>query len=793
MMNPDNSWLKSDNQQENYGYLNRFKSLGWLIVIFTLFLTIIFWFLNIDTSYDPVYLIFILNIAFVAIPSFFIAITAHRGFLNSGIWFLLWMGIGALTFGLATVISSLLMGWTNVNVAITFHNIMALFAAALFFIGSFFIINRIPPQENSYERLFTALQVYTGASIFITFIAIISINEFLPPFFVEGVGGTIIRQIVVGFAALFFFLSGLMIFRQYLRSNSLLLYWFSLGLFLMFLGMVGILIQTATGTPLNWIGRSTQLLGGVYLFMAALVALNVAIKRDLPASQALASFFQERKQNLNLLFDSITDAIIVSDKNFIITGWNKGAEKIYGWKAEEVIGNTSEFLNTHYMGISREKIMKKVIKHDNWTGEAEQTTKEGKIISIWGSTSTIKDETDKIIGFLSVNNDFTERKHAEEVLKKSRDELEKRVQERTAELSAERQRLYDVLETLPVMICLLTKEYHVAFANRSFRQRFGESKGRKCYEYRFGFKEPCEFCESYKVFETCKPHYWEINTPDGTIIYAYDFPFTDMDGSSLILEMDIDITEQKQSEKALRKAHDELKETVKELERSNKELQSFAYITSHDLQEPLRTIASYAQLIKMRYKGQLDADADEFIDFMVSGATRMKSMVQGLLDYSRAGTHGEAFSEFNAANALNHALLNLRSSIKECNAEVNYGPLPVIFADESQITRIVQNLIGNALKFRKKGITPKIHISTRKTAHEHIFSVKDNGIGLEEQYTTKIFEVFKRLHSIGEYEGAGIGLAIVKRIIDRHCGHVWVESEYGNGSTFYFTITIKDV
>ncbi|MGB9978610.1 sensor histidine kinase [Methanobacterium sp.] len=220
-------------------------------------------------------------------------------------------------------------------------------------------------------------------------------------------------------------------------------------------------------------------------------------------------------------------------------------------------------------------------------------------------------------------------------------------------------------------------------------------------------------------------------------------------------------------------------------------MESFAYITSHDLQEPLRTIASYAQLIERRYKGKLDHDADEFIEFMVDGSKRMKSMIQGLLDYSRVGTRGHEFTEFESENALSYALNNLRSAISKVNAEITYDELPVIFADEDQIVHVFQNLIGNAIKFRKEGLQPKVHISAKKEDFKYVFSVSDNGIGLEEQYRDQIFEVFKRLHAIGEYQGAGIGLAIVKRIIDRHGGRVWVGSKLGEGSTFYFTVPIE--
>ena len=247
-----------------------------------------------------------------------------------------------------------------------------------------------------------------------------------------------------------------------------------------------------------------------------------------------------------------------------------------------------------------------------------------------------------------------------------------------------------------------------------------------------------------------------------------------------------DITERKNAE-------GKLKETIQELERSNQELQSFAYITSHDLQEPLRTMGSYAGLLKHRYGGQLDEDANDFLDFMAGGAARMKDMVQGLLDYSRVGTKGGEFNVFNAEDALNTALINLKSSLEECHAEVTHDSLPDIVGDESQISRVFQNLIGNALKFRREGVKPKIHVSTQRNNGEYIFALSDNGIGIEEEYTDRIFEVFKRLHPIGEYQGVGIGLAIVKRIIERHGGHVWVESEFGVGSTFYFTIPVESV
>lgn len=242
-----------------------------------------------------------------------------------------------------------------------------------------------------------------------------------------------------------------------------------------------------------------------------------------------------------------------------------------------------------------------------------------------------------------------------------------------------------------------------------------------------------------------------------------------------------------------KKTEKELKETVEELKRSNDELQQFAYITSHDLQEPLRTIASYTQLIERRYKDRLDEDADEFLDFIVEAAVRMKDMIQGLLYYSRVGTRGGEFIPTNTEELLGTVLSNLNATIEENDATITHDDLPVVMADEGQLIQLFQNIISNSIKFRNGNKHPKIHISAYKNEDmdEYIFSVADNGIGIEPQYFNRIFEVFKRLHTRVEYEGTGIGLSISKRIIERHGGRIWVESHFGDGSTFYFSLPVK--
>lgn len=230
-----------------------------------------------------------------------------------------------------------------------------------------------------------------------------------------------------------------------------------------------------------------------------------------------------------------------------------------------------------------------------------------------------------------------------------------------------------------------------------------------------------------------------------------------------------------------------LNNTLLLLKNSNTELEQFAYVASHDLQEPLRMVSSFVQLLSNKYKDKLDEKANELIEFAVEGAVRMQKMIQDLLEYSRIQTQGESFNKMNTTEVLKQAMHNLQKKIEETDAIIKYSELPVIKGDESQVTRLFQNLILNAIKFcpDKK---PEICISSLQQNGGWQFSVKDNGIGIEKKYHDRIFQVFQRLNLRTEYEGTGIGLAICKRIAERHNGKIWFESEPGAGTTFFFTI-----
>ncbi|HYS05671.1 MAG TPA: MASE1 domain-containing protein [Candidatus Dormibacteraeota bacterium] len=236
-----------------------------------------------------------------------------------------------------------------------------------------------------------------------------------------------------------------------------------------------------------------------------------------------------------------------------------------------------------------------------------------------------------------------------------------------------------------------------------------------------------------------------------------------------------------------RREHAVLELQAAELARSNAELEQFAHVASHDLQEPLRTVTNFVQLLARRYRGRLDADADEFVQYIVDGTTRMARLIEDLLDFSRAGTSDRPMRPIDTGDSVAEAVANLDLSIRGSGAVVHHDGLPTVNGDPTQLTQLFQNLIGNAIKFRGPD-PPEVRVSAALRGRDWVFSVRDNGIGIEPQYAQRIFVIFQRLHGRTEYPGTGIGLSICQRIVARHGGHIWVESEPGRGSTFYFSL-----
>ena len=370
-----------------------------------------------------------------------------------------------------------------------------------------------------------------------------------------------------------------------------------------------------------------------------------------------------------------------------------------------------------------------------------------------------------------------------------RKEAERRLVQMTRELSLKHQLLNSVVEGTTDPIYVRDPENRFTLANSACSKVFGltvdQVVGRTLRELLPSDSYYAVAQSDQDILRAGDTRTVEETAEIDGIVRTYlttKGPYRDADQKTIgTIGIARDITERKNSELQLVK-------TVGELKRSNDELQQFAYVASHDLQEPLRMVASYTQLLGKRYKGRLDSDADEFIAFAVDGCNRMQRLIQDLLAYSRAGTTGKVLREISGEDALKDALTNLRATIEQSGAVVTHDLLPAVTTDGMQLTQVFQNLVGNAIKYRSAAV-PHVHISAVKNrGKEWIFAVQDNGLGIDPRYFERIFILFQRLHGRDEFEGTGIGLAICKKLVEQLGGRIWVESLLGKGSTFYFVL-----
>jgi len=482
-----------------------------------------------------------------------------------------------------------------------------------------------------------------------------------------------------------------------------------------------------------------------------------------------------------LLVEKVSDAIISTDKNLKIKSWNKAAENMYGWNSNEVIGKPlSEIIPEEYPYAQKGEVNEQIFENGFWMGEITQKKRDNTLINIFSSSTLIRDNMGKIQGVVTINQDFTKRKKVELKLIKETEKIKK------------------YLDIAGVILVVLDKRGNIVMLNKKgyeiLQYTEGELIGRNWFDIYIPKENPKEIYEIFKKLmrnESQNTEFYEnsILTKSGEemIIAWHSTLLYDNNGEIIgTLSSGGDITE-------LKKGEQDLLSTLENLKEVNSELERFAYVASHDLQEPLRMITSFIQLLEKRYKDKLDEEANEFITFIVDGAKRMQLMISDLLFYSRIGRKEKEFSQLDVNIILENVISNLRIKIEETNAKITHDPLPILIGNEAEFVQLLQNLIYNAIKFHRKEETPVVHISAKFQKNQWIFSVRDNGIGIDSQFFDRIFIIFQRLHKKEEYDGTGIGLAICKKIIERHDGKIWVESEVGKGSTFYFSIPKKSV
>jgi PAS domain S-box-containing protein len=528
----------------------------------------------------------------------------------------------------------------------------------------------------------------------------------------------------------------------------------------------------------------------------ALKALQES-RTDLNRAQALA---QTGSWRLNVQSDELT----WSEENHRIFGIPPGVPMTYETFLNTVHPEDREYVNRKWLAALQAEPYD--IEH--------RILVDGEVKWLRERAELEFDAQGQLLGGFGTTQDITARKQAEEALQRLNDELEQRVAERTGELTAtvarleeemrerlqaeaaltaESQRFYEVLESIPAQVSLLRPDYSFVFVNGEFKRRFADPGKKRCYEL-LGRLAPCGECPAIQVFQTGKPVVWEWADPDGRHYQIYDFPFTDADGSPLILKMGVDLTDRLIAEAEVHRLNEELEQRVKkrteELELANLELEAFSYSVSHDLKAPLRAIGGFAAMLTEEHGAFLDQEGLRLVGVIRDNTRKMGDLIDNLLNLSRLGRQEMKAEELNLSRMAQSVFKELAEENPGRRLELNLKPLPGAVGDRTLIRQVLVNLLANAVKFTRDREVADLEVGGCISGPEAIFYVKDNGVGFDMRYAEKLFGVFQTLHSRRDFEGTGVGLALVQRIIRRHGGRVWAEGKVDRGATFYFTLPV---
>jgi PAS domain S-box-containing protein len=497
------------------------------------------------------------------------------------------------------------------------------------------------------------------------------------------------------------------------------------------------------------------------------IAVGWSVQRD-SAGRELTRALWDSQEKYRTLLDGQNYAIVMMDTQGNVLSWNAGAERIEGYTAEEIIGQNFSCLFTA-SDIKRgrpQEILGLTAASGRHEEEAKRVRKDGTRFLASLTFTALRDPAGNLWGFSESSYDLSNSTESEAKYR-------------------------GLLEAAPDAMVIADEQGLIVLVNAQTESLFGYHRDELV-------GQPVEMLvpQSFRAAHPQQRQGYTANPHKRIIDRGGELRGLRRDGSEFPAEIGLSpletaegilVTAAIRDISLRKKSEEQLMKTMDELKRSNDDLQQFAYVASHDLQEPLRMVASYTQLIASRYQGKLDADADEFIAFAIDGCNRMQVLIQDLLAYSRAGTDGKALSEVSSEETLLAALANLGLTLEKSGAIVTHDLLPTIMTDETQLRQVLQNLIGNAIKYRGAE-APQVHVSAKNDAKKWIFSVRDNGLGIDPKNFERIFILFQRLHGRNEFEGTGIGLAICKKILERLGGRIWVESQLGRGSTFFFAL-----
>jgi PAS domain S-box-containing protein len=518
------------------------------------------------------------------------------------------------------------------------------------------------------------------------------------------------------------------------------------------------------------------ILGHVVLWMLGVVGIVLAGRKiSLSAAEAMAA--QEAAAAATMAVqavDGMLDGVIITDPSGRIVHTNKALTEYFGW-GREVLGEPATILAADRDAAKFLPALTTCLEQGYARDlEGNILTKDRREVPVLVNASLITDPQGRPLGVIWAIRDITALRQAETALE------------------TERRRLLSLLEELPAYIYLKAPDYSIKFANRFFREKIGDPGDRPCYEVLHGFAAPCKECQAMQVLETHEPHEREWVHRGGRTYSAYVYPFADSDGSPLILELGIDITERKKAEEEVLQLNEELEQRVKrrtaQLEAANRELESFSYSVSHDLRAPLRAIDGFSRILLKDHGYRLDAEGQRLLGIIRANTGNMGQLIDDLLAFSRLGRREVKAADLDMGTLVRNVVGELHNTLGDRTVEWDFKPLPATRADRALMHQVWVNLLGNALKFTRLKEIASIEVGCRPAGDEDIYYIKDNGVGFDMQFAHKLFGVFQRLHRYEEFEGTGVGLALVQRIVERHGGRVWAEGQVNGGACFYFSL-----
>jgi PAS domain S-box-containing protein len=517
-------------------------------------------------------------------------------------------------------------------------------------------------------------------------------------------------------------------------------------------------------------------LGHVVLWMLGVLGIVLA-GRKISASTAETLRAQEAAAAAAMAVqtvDGMLDGVVITDLKGRITHTNRALTEYFGW-GREVVGEPATKL---VVDRDSAKVLPALAAclEQGYARDLEGNilTKDRREVPVLVNASLITDPQSRPLGVIWAIRDITALRQAEMALE------------------AERRRLMSLLEELPAYVYLKAPDYSIKFANRFFREKIGDPGDRPCYEVLHGYTAPCKDCQAMQVLATHQPQEREWTHRGGRTYSAYVYPFADSDGSPLILELGMDITDRKRAEEEIRQFNAELELRVMrrtaQLEAANKELEGFSYSVSHDLRAPLRAIDGFSRILLKDHAGRLDAEGQRLLDIIRANTQQMGQLIDDLLAFSRLGRREVKTGDLDMGTLVRDVVGELQNTLGDRKVEWDLKPLPATHADRALMHQVWVNLLGNALKFTRLKEAAVIEVGCRPAGDENIYYVKDNGVGFDIQFAHKLFGVFQRLHRYEEFEGTGVGLALVQRIVQRHGGSVWAEGQVNGGACFSFSL-----